>query len=173
MYLPRWGHTALNLLAKRNHVNYPSHHPTTLKKRSLINDPLPAHMIPIHPESSEDVIYTYTWHTKSKLWPEVFPSSGRATSQMGEAPSPCCETGYLIERMKGVSKIPNPKIPKGQVYMRRLEPTEAIRLADTNHRHYPSRQPTILKKRPPNDRPPAHIISSTLQWWEDETHPYT
>ena len=46
----------------------------------------------------------------------------------------------------GVSINTNGKIPEGQVYMPTLEPTAPIRLADTNHAHYPSRHCTILKK---------------------------
>ena len=38
------------------------------------------------------------------------------------------------------------KIPEGQEYAPRLEPTAPIRLADRNHAHYPSRHCTILKK---------------------------
>ena len=38
------------------------------------------------------------------------------------------------------------KIPKGQVYVPRLEPSAPIRLADRNHAHYPSRHRTALKK---------------------------
>ena len=40
----------------------------------------------------------------------------------------------------------NGKIPEGQVYAPRLEPTAPIRLGDRNHAHYPSRHCTILKK---------------------------
>ena len=40
----------------------------------------------------------------------------------------------------------NGKIPEGQVYMPRLEPTAPIHLADRNHVHYPSRHYTIKKK---------------------------
>ena len=41
----------------------------------------------------------------------------------------------------------NGKIPEGQVYVPRLEPTAPIRLADRNHTHYLSRHCTILKKK--------------------------
>ena len=39
------------------------------------------------------------------------------------------------------------KMPEGQEYAPRLEPTALIRLADRNHAHYPSRHCTILKKK--------------------------
>ena len=38
-------------------------------------------------------------------------------------------------------------MPKGQVYVPRLEPTVPIRLADRNHAHYSSRHSIILKKK--------------------------
>ena len=64
---------------------------------------------------------------------------------------------------EGSQKNMNGKIPEGQVYVPRLEPTAPIRLADRNHAHYPSRHCTILKKRRLNDGLPAHMIPST---WE-------
>ena len=59
------------------------------------------------------------------------------------------------------------KIPEGQVYVPRLEPTAPIRLADRNHAHYPTRHCTILKKRWLNDGLPAHMIPSTRESSED------
>ena len=44
---------------------------------------------------------------------------------------------------EGSQKNMNGKIPKGQVYAPRLEPTAPISLADRNNAHYPSRQYTI------------------------------
>ena len=48
---------------------------------------------------------------------------------------------------EGSQKNMNEKIPEGQVYVPRLEPTAPIRLADRNHAHYPSRHCTILRKK--------------------------
>ena len=48
------------------------------------------------------------------------------------------------------------KIPEGQVYAPRLEPTAPIRLADRNHAHYPTRHCTIFIKRRLNDGLPEH-----------------
>ena len=45
-------------------------------------------------------------------------------------------TYIYIERKKGVRMNMNGKIPEGQVYVPRLEPTAPIRLADRNHAHY-------------------------------------
>ena len=64
----------------------------------------------------------------------------------------------------------NEKIPEGQVYALRLEPTAPIRLADRNHANYPSRQRTILKKRRFDDGFPAHAIRSKRESSEDVTH---
>ena len=61
----------------------------------------------------------------------------------------------------------NGKIPEGQAYVPRLEPTAPIRLADGNHAHYPSRRCTILNKRWLNDGRPAHMIPSTRESSED------
>ena len=54
----------------------------------------------------------------------------------------------------------NGKIPEGQVYAPRFEPTAPIRLANGNHAHYPSRHRTIFKKRWLNDGLPAHMVPS-------------
>ena len=43
-------------------------------------------------------------------------------------------------------KLEVEKIPEGQEYAPRLEPTAPIRLADQNHAYYSSRHRTILKK---------------------------
>ena len=64
---------------------------------------------------------------------------------------------------EGSQKNMNGKIPEGQVYAPRPEPTAPIRLADRNHAHYPSRHCTIFKKRRLNDRLPAHAIRSTRE----------
>ena len=48
---------------------------------------------------------------------------------------------------EGSQKNMNGKIPEGQVYAPRLEPTAPIRLADGNQAHYPSRHCTIFKKK--------------------------
>ena len=61
----------------------------------------------------------------------------------------------------------NGKIPEGQVYAPRLEPTAPIRLADRNHAHYPSRHCTIFKKRQLNDGLPARMNPSTRESSED------
>ena len=42
----------------------------------------------------------------------------------------------------------NGKIPEGQVYVPRLEPTAPTRLANRNPAHYPSRHCTILVHLP-------------------------
>ena len=87
VYVPRLEPTAPIRLADRNHAHCPSRHCTILKKRWL-NDGLPAYMIPSKRESLEDVIYMYTWHTKSMLlpgvytWPRYLPDSeGRQGSR--------------------------------------------------------------------------------------------
>ena len=59
------------------------------------------------------------------------------------------------------------KIPEGQEYAPRLEPTAPIRLADQNYAHYPSHHRTILKKRRLNDGLPAHMIQPTWESSED------
>ena len=61
----------------------------------------------------------------------------------------------------------NGKIPEGQVYAPRFEPTAPIRLADRNHAHYPSCHRTIFNKRRLNDGLPAHVIPSTWESSED------
>ena len=64
------------------------------------------------------------------------------------------------------------KIPEGQEYAQRLEPTAPIRQADRNHTHYPSRHcSTLKKKRRLNDGLPAHMIPATRESLED-VHTY-
>ena len=53
---------------------------------------------------------------------------------------------FFLGGKKGVRINTSGKIPEGQVYVPRLEPTARIRLADGNPAHYPSRHCTILKK---------------------------
>ena len=59
------------------------------------------------------------------------------------------------------------KIPEGQVYVPRLEPTAPICLADRNHAHHPSRHCTIFIKGQLNDGLPPHMIPSTRESLED------
>ena len=65
------------------------------------------------------------------------------------------------------------KMPEGEVYVPRLEPTAPIRLADRNPSHYPSRHRTIFKKRRLDDGLPAHMIPSTRESSEDVIYTYT
>ena len=97
VYMPRLEPTAPIHLAHRNHTHHPSHRCTIFIKRWL-NDGLPAHIIQSESprESSEDVIYTSTVHTKSMVWPDVFPRSRRATSQTVEGPNPWRQTRETI-----------------------------------------------------------------------------
>ena len=68
---------------------------------------------------------------------------------------------YICEKLK--------KIPEGQEYPPRLEPTAPICLADRNRAHYPSRHCTILNKRRLNDGLPAHANRSTRESSADVT----
>ena len=122
------------------------------KKRRL-DDGLPAHMIPSTRESSEDV-YMYTWHTKSMVWLTFFLASrGQPVKRLRRQIHGAKQEKLKIRRKKWVSINTNGKIPEGQVYVPRLEPTASIRLADRNHAHYPSRPYTILKKKMAQWRP--------------------
>ena len=119
-------------------------------------------MIPSTRESSEDVIYTYTWHTNPWCGPDIFPRSQRVTSQTVEAPNPWCQTREIKSRGRRGSVYTNWKIPEGQLYVPKLKPTAPIRLADRNHAHYPPRHRTILKKktarwRTSSTRNPIHM----------------
>ena len=76
MYVPRPEPNSPIRLADKNQMNNPSRHSTIFKKRWL-SDGLPAHMIPSTRESLENVIYTYTSHTKSMVWLTFFPAPGR------------------------------------------------------------------------------------------------
>ena len=167
MYEPRLEPTAPIHLADRNHVHYPSHHCTVFKKRRL-NDGLPAHMITSTRESSGDV-YTYTWHTKSMVWVTFFSApGGQPVKWFRHQIHGAKQEKLQIRRKKGVSINTNGKIPEGQVYAPRLEPTAPIRLADRNNAHYPSRHCTILKiKRRLNDGLSAHMFPSTRVSSED------
>ena len=59
------------------------------------------------------------------------------------------------------------KIPEGQEYVPRLEPTALICLPDRNHTRYRSGQRTILKKRWLGDGLLARAIRSTRDSSED------
>ena len=136
--------TAPIRLADRNHAHNLSRHCTILNKRWL-NDRLPAHMIPSTRESSED-LYMYTRHTKSMVWLTFFPApGGQPVKRLRHQIHGAKQEKLLIRRKKGVRIYTNGKIPEGQVYVPRLEPTAPIRLADRNHAHYPSRHCTIFK----------------------------
>ena len=69
----------------------------------------------------------------------------------------------MIRKEGSQNKLQVEKIPEGQEYALRLEPTAPIRLADRNHAHYPLRHCTILKIRRLNDGLPAHAIPSTRE----------
>ena len=101
-------------------------------------------------------MFTHTLDTPNHGVADVFPRSQRATSQTVEAPNPWRQTREIINPVEEGSQYKYKwKIPEGQVYVPRLEPTAPIRLADRNHAHYPSRHCTILKKRWLNDGLPA------------------
>ena len=95
------------------------------------------------------------------VWPDVFP-------QPAPEGQPVKRLKHQIHGAKQEKLYPEEegsqykyklKIPEGQVYVPRLEPTALIRLADRNHAHYPSRRCTILNlKRWLNDGLPAHMI---------------
>ena len=80
----------------------------------------------------------------------------------------CCYI-YFSRKEGSQNKLQVEKIPEGQEYEPRLNPTAPIRLADQNPAHSPSRHCTILKKRRLNDRLPAHMNQSTRESSEDVT----
>ena len=95
-------------------------------------------------------------------WLTFFPApGGQPVKRLRQQIHGTKKENLLIRRKKGVRIYKNGKIPEGEVYVPKLEPTAPIRLADRNHAHYPSRHCTILKKRRLNDGLPAHVSIHT------------
>ena len=77
----------------------------------------------------------------------AFPKSLHCTDEAQQAETVLSAVLSFFFRKEGVRiNYKLKKIPEGQGYAPRLEPTAPIRLADRNPAHYPSRHCTILKK---------------------------
>ena len=82
------------------------------------------------------------------VWLTFFPApGGQPVKRFRHQIHGAKQEKLLIRRKKGVRIYTNGKIPEGQVYVPRLEPTAPICLADRNQAHYPSRHCSIFKKK--------------------------
>ena len=80
------------------------------------------------------------------LWLTFLPApGGQPVKRLWHQIDGAKQEKVQIRMKNGVSTNTNGKIPEGQVYVPRLEPTAPIRLAERNHAHYPERHCTILK----------------------------
>ena len=107
----------------------------------------------------------------SKVRSDIFPHSPKGNQWNGlgiKSMAPKYKRNISAGRRDSVY-IQMEKIPEGQVYVPRLEPTAPICLADRNYVHYPSHHCTIFKKRWLSNGLPARMIQCAQEWSEDVT----